>query len=60
MRMTHAISHRGPDAQGCWTDHAAAIAIGHRRLAVLDPSEAGAQPMLSAGGRYVLSFSTLR
>jgi asparagine synthase (glutamine-hydrolysing) len=56
MRMTHAISHRGPDAQGYWADHAAAIAIGHRRLAVVDPSEAGAQPMLSAGGRYVLSF----
>ena len=55
MRMTHAVSHRGPDAQGAWEDPDAAIAIGHRRLAVVEASDAGAQPMRSAGGRYVLS-----
>lgn len=57
MRMTDAISHRGPDAQGHWTDPDAGIALGHRRLAIVELSEAGAQPMVSFGGRYVLSFN---
>lgn len=55
-RMTNAVSYRGPDAHGSWHDHDAAIAIGHRRLAVVELSEAGAQPMPSAGGRCVLSL----
>jgi asparagine synthase (glutamine-hydrolysing) len=57
VRMTDAISHRGPDAQGKWTDHEAAIALGHRRLSILELSEAGAQPMASFRTRYVLAFN---
>ena len=57
QRMTDAIAYRGPDAQGHWVDHGAGIALGHRRLAIVELSEAGAQPMLSFCGRYVLSFN---
>lgn len=56
-RMTDAIAYRGPDAQGHWVDRDAGIALGHRRLAIVELSEAGAQPMSSSGARYVLSFN---
>jgi asparagine synthase (glutamine-hydrolysing) len=55
-RMAHAIERRGPDSAGYWRDDAG-IALGHRRLAILDVSPAGAQPMLSPCGRYVLAFN---
>ena len=55
--MTDAIAHRGPDDAGVWTDAAAGVALGHRRLSILDLSAAGHQPMLSADGRFVLSFN---
>jgi asparagine synthase (glutamine-hydrolysing) len=55
--MTDAIKHRGPDADGQWFDQQAGIFIGHRRLSILDLSSAGAQPMVSPGGRYVISFN---
>jgi asparagine synthase (glutamine-hydrolysing) len=48
---------RGPDAAGAWVDAGAGIAIGHRRLKVLDLSESAAQPMVSGDGRLVLSFN---
>src|SRR5690606_40199245 len=48
------IRHRGPDSQGLWEDPAADLALAHVRLAILDLTEAGHQPMVSACGRYVL------
>ncbi len=55
--MADALHHRGPDDAGQWTDPSAGVALGHRRLAVLDLSQAGHQPMISAGGRYVLTYN---
>lgn len=53
--MTETLHHRGPDAGGFWADDY--VALGHRRLAILDLSEAGAQPMRSRTGRFVLAFN---
>ena len=55
--MADTIVHRGPDADGVWVDPAFPVALGHRRLSIIDLSDAGAQPMVSASGRYVLSFN---
>ena len=55
--MTDAIAHRGPDADGAWCDHEARIALGHRRLSIIDLSPLGAQPMHSASARYVIAFN---
>ena len=55
--MSDAIAHRGPDDSGIWIDGVAGIAFGHRRLAVIDLSPAGHQPMVSASGRTVLVFN---
>jgi asparagine synthase (glutamine-hydrolysing) len=56
-RMTDAIAYRGPDASGLWSCASAGIAFGHRRLSILDLSEAGAQPMKSACGRLIVTFN---
>jgi len=53
--MTRTLMHRGPDAQGTWIGEG--IALGHRRLAIVELSAAGAQPMLSASGKYVIVFN---
>ena len=55
--MTRAMHHRGPDGEGIWTDPAAGVALGHRRLAIVDLSDAGRQPMLSHGGRLAMAFN---
>jgi asparagine synthase (glutamine-hydrolysing) len=55
--MTAELIHRGPDDAGSWIDAEAGIALGHRRLSILDLSPHGAQPMQSACGRYVMSFN---
>ena len=55
--MTDAMVHRGPDSSGYWHDNEAGMALGHRRLSIVDLSEAGHQPMLSADGRWVLTYN---
>ncbi|MFC3883534.1 asparagine synthase (glutamine-hydrolyzing) [Bacillus songklensis] len=56
-RMTGTIIHRGPDGSGSWIDVEKGIALGHRRLAIIDLSSNGKQPMVSASGRYVMTFN---
>jgi asparagine synthase (glutamine-hydrolysing) len=56
-RMCDALVHRGPDDAGEWVDAEAGVAIGFRRLAIIDLSPAGHQPMLSASGRYVATLN---
>jgi asparagine synthase (glutamine-hydrolysing) len=56
-RMSDRLHHRGPDDEGAWIDAEAGIALGHRRLAVIDLTEAGRQPMTADSGRYVLVYN---
>lgn len=56
-RMNRSLAHRGPDGEGVWLDPGAGIALGHRRLSILDLSADGSQPMRSHCGRYVISFN---
>lgn len=53
--MASRLAHRGPDSQGVWTDEF--IALGHRRLSIIDLSPAGKQPMVSWTDRYVIVFN---
>jgi asparagine synthase (glutamine-hydrolysing) len=55
--MTDTIAHRGPDDEGYWVDEGAGVAFGHRRLSIVDLSPHGRQPMVSADGRWVLTFN---
>jgi asparagine synthase (glutamine-hydrolysing) len=55
--MANRLEHRGPDDQGAWLDATAGVALGHRRLSILDLSPAGHQPMVSSDGRYILVFN---
>lgn len=55
--MAAAITHRGPDSTGYWTGESVGLALGHRRLSILELSPAGDQPMTSACGRYVIVFN---
>lgn len=55
--MIDTLSHRGPDDDGIWTNEATGLALGFRRLAIVDLSSAGHQPMPSKSGRYVITFN---
>ncbi|MEM7067646.1 MAG: asparagine synthase (glutamine-hydrolyzing) [Pseudomonadota bacterium] len=55
--MTDAIEHRGPDDEGFWIDSNAKLALGQRRLAIIDLSQAGHQPMICPNKRYILNFN---
>jgi len=56
-RMTTTLQHRGPDASGTWIDTEGGIALGHRRLSIVDLSDAGKQPMRSRDKNLVMSFN---
>lgn len=56
-RMNNALTHRGPDDSGIWVDEDAGLALGHRRLAIVDLSPAGHQPMHSSCSRFVIAFN---
>ena len=56
-QMTNAIVHRGPDDVGLWVDSQAKVAFGHRRLSIIDLTDAGQQPMVSADGRWVIAYN---
>lgn len=55
--MARAIAHRGPDDAGTWANAQDGVALGFRRLSIVDLSPAGHQPMVSAGGRFVIVFN---
>lgn len=57
QRMRDVLAHRGPDDAGEWLDENAEIALGHRRLAIIDLTPTGAQPMHSSCSRYVMVFN---
>jgi asparagine synthase (glutamine-hydrolysing) len=55
--MVRRLAHRGPDDEGVWSEESAGLALAHRRLAILDLSVAGHQPMISQHGRFVIVFN---
>lgn len=57
QRMADALTHRGPDDAGVWHDHEAGIYLAFRRLSIIDLSDAGHQPMVSASGRFVIIYN---
>lgn len=57
QRMAGALRHRGPDDAGVWVDALSGVALGHRRLSIIDLSPTGAQPMQSGNGRYVIAYN---
>jgi len=57
LKMTSAISHRGPDSSNTWQDKASGIVFGHQRLSILDLSTAGNQPMQSNSQRFIITYN---
>jgi len=56
-QLSQLIAHRGPDGAGFWFSDDKSIALGHRRLAIIDPGEGGHQPMVSSDGNYVIVYN---
>lgn len=56
-KMTDAIAHRGGDGEGHWIDGTQGVALGHRRLAIIDPTDNAAQPMAAVRSRYMVVFN---
>ena len=56
-QMTSVLAHRGPDGDGCWIDRESHVGLGHRRLAVVDLSPQGRQPMVSSDGRWTITYN---
>jgi asparagine synthase (glutamine-hydrolysing) len=54
-KMTDAVAHRGPDGEGFYID--SFVGLGHRRLAIIDLTPAGHQPMMSPDGQYVVAYN---
>ena len=57
LTMANTLLHRGPDDKGTWIDEEVGVAFGHRRLSIIDTSDAGHQPMVSSDGRFVLTYN---
>jgi asparagine synthase (glutamine-hydrolysing) len=57
VAMRDTLTHRGPDGEGLWLSDDGSVGLGHRRLAIVDLSEGGHQPMTLADGRYVINFN---
>ena len=55
--MISTLVHRGPDADGLWTDPAGRCVLGHRRLSIIDTSDEGLQPRSSGDGRWLITFN---
>src|SRR6184192_3152801 len=57
LRLNNLQHRRGPDGTGLWSSNDNRVVLGHRRLAIIDTTSAGAQPMSDATGRWVISFN---
>lgn len=56
-KMNDSLAHGGPDGQGVFVDQAIGLALGHRRLAIIEPSDLGRQPMLTTDSRFIITFN---